>query len=112
MILIVITGNHISNTLHEKVLLGIVRYLPRGYFHIDKEYPLSPAMLLALKKANYKQKRGKRYGPVDIKKSFNSLIERGLVSYKYYNNSKGEKKSSWQITRKGMLVLKVNHKKD
>ncbi|MEP6926026.1 MAG: hypothetical protein ABI834_00250 [Ginsengibacter sp.] len=80
-----------------------MKSFPRGYFYRDKESPLSPSMILALKKACASQKRREPFGPIDIK-SLYPLIERGLISLTYYD-IKGEPKVSWSVTRKGMRKL-------
>jgi hypothetical protein len=60
-------------------------------------------MVLALKKAGARQKRGQPFGPIDIK-SLYPLIERGLISLSYYDIM-GEKKATWSVTKKGLRIL-------
>lgn len=84
--------------------MAIIKSFSRGYFYRDKEYPLSPSMVIALKKACAKQRRKEPFGPMDIKKSLFPLIERGLVSLTYYHIM-GEKKLTWYVTKKGVRTL-------
>jgi len=90
--------------LRKRVLLTVIKSFPRGYFYRDKEYPLSPFMVIALKKACDKQKRRVPFGPIDIKKSLYPLIERGLVSFTYYKVM-GKKQFTWCVTKKGQRLL-------
>ena len=77
---------------------------PRGYFYLDKETPLSPSMVIALKRACAKQKKRQPFGPIDIKKSLYPLIERGLIGLTFYHIM-GEKKETWFVTKKGLRIL-------
>jgi hypothetical protein len=83
--------------------LTTIASFPRGHFYRDKEYPLSPSMIIALKKAYAKQKRREPFGPIDIKRSLYPLIERGLISLIHYEIM-GEKKSTWYVTKKGLRI--------
>lgn len=85
--------------------MSVVKRLPYGYFYSDKEYALSSAMLMALKKTYLKQKGRTVFGPKDLKRSIYPLIERGLVSLTFYNKS-GIKKPTWSVTGKGLQILK------
>ena len=84
--------------------MAIIRSFPRGYFYRDKEYPLSPAMIFALKKVCANQKMRRPFGPKDLKRSIYPLIERGLISLAYYRIN-GEKKATWRVTKKGLRSL-------
>jgi hypothetical protein len=86
--------------------LTIIKAFPRGYFFRDNEYPLSHAMVIALKKARARQKRMEPFGPIDIR-SLYPLIERGLISLMYYDVL-GEEKATWFVTKKGMRSLYSN----
>lgn len=90
--------------------MAIIRSFPRGYFYRDKEYPLSPSMILALKKVCANQKKRTPFGPKDLKRAMYPLIERGLISLKYYI-IKGEKKATWRVTKKGFRILQSVTKK-
>jgi hypothetical protein len=90
--------------LQERVFLTTITSFPRGYFYRDKEYPLSPSMIIALKKACAKQKKRQPFGPIDIKRSLYPLIERGLISLTSYDIM-GEKKATWYVTKKGIRLL-------
>ena len=103
MVLIVACCNYYKITLQKTALLSIIKSFPRGYFYRDKESPLSPSMVLALKKACAWQKRREPFGPINIR-SLYPLIERGLISLTYYDIM-GEKKATWSVTKKGMLKL-------
>jgi hypothetical protein len=70
---------------------------------MDKESPLSPSMLIALKKACARQKKRQPFGPIDIG-SLYPLIERGLIGLTFYHVL-GEKKSTWFVTKKGLRTL-------
>jgi len=83
--------------------LTTITSFPRGYFYRDKEYPLSPPMLIALKKACARQKRREPFGPIDIR-SLYPLIERGLIGLTHYYIM-GEKKTTWCVTKKGLRIL-------
>jgi len=61
-------------------------------------------MIYALKKVCSNQKMRKPFGPKDIKRSLYPLIERGLISLTFCN-IKGEKKSTWGVTKKGLRCL-------
>ncbi len=84
--------------------MAIIRSFPRGYFYRDKEYPLSPFMVLALKQVSANQMKRRPFGPKDMKRSLYPLIERGLISLTYCI-IKGEKKATWGITKKGLRNL-------
>ena len=83
--------------------MTIIKSFPRGYFYRDKESPLSPSMVIALKKAFSRQKKRRPFGPVDIR-FLHPLIERGLISLTYYDIM-GEKKATWCVTKKGQRML-------
>ena len=87
-----------------KQTLAIIKYFPGGYFYRDKEYPLSPSMIVALKKVCASQKRRKPFGPKDMKRALYPLIERGLISLTYYGIN-DEKKGTWDVTKKGLHNL-------
>jgi hypothetical protein len=103
MVLIVAFCNYYKVTLRETVLLTIIKAFPRGYYYRDKESPLSPCMVIALKKACARQKKRRPFGPIDIS-SLYPLIERGLISLTFYQDL-GEKKSTWYVTKKGLRML-------
>jgi hypothetical protein len=84
--------------------LAIIKSFPRGYFYLDKEYPLSPSMIMALKKVCASQKKRKPIGPMDMKRALYPLIERGLISLAYYKIN-DEKKATWTVTKKGLRTL-------
>src|ERR1700690_1893662 len=103
-VLIVACSNYYKSSLQETVLLAIIRSFPRGYFYRDKEYPLSPSMIVALKKVCANQKKRNPFGPLDMKRSLYPLIERGLISLTYYRIN-NEKKATWRVTQKGLRNL-------
>jgi hypothetical protein len=84
--------------------LAIIKSFPRGYFYLAKEYPLSPSMIMTLKKVCACEKKRKPIGPKDMKRSLSPLIERGLVTLTYYNIG-GEKKATWSVTKNGLRIL-------
>ena len=88
----------------KKQTLAVIKYFPRGYFYHDKEYPLSPSMIAALKKVCASQKKRKPFGPKDMKRALYPLIERGLISLTYYCIN-DEKKATWGVTKKGLRNL-------
>jgi len=90
--------------------LAIIKSFPKNYFYRDKEYPLSPAMVMALKKVLAKQKMRKPFGPKDMKRSLYPLIERGLISLTYCSIHH-EKKTTWGLTKKGLYNLQSITKK-
>ena len=90
--------------------MAIIKSFPRGYFYRDKEYPLSPSMLRALKRVCASQKKRKPFGPIDLKRSLYPLIERGLICLTYYTIS-GEKKATWSVTKKGVRKLQSIRRK-
>ncbi|MEP6951027.1 MAG: hypothetical protein ABI863_17195 [Ginsengibacter sp.] len=83
--------------------MTIIKAFPRGHFYRDKEFPLSPSMVMALKKACARQKKRQPFGPIDIS-SLYPLIERGLISLTF-NYVMGEKTSTWYVTKKGLYML-------
>ncbi len=88
-----------------------LKFFPHDYFYRDKEYPLSPSLIIALKKVCIKQKRRIPFGPADVKRSLYPLIERDLIHLTYYNVG-GIKKSTWCVTKKGVHTLKSLGKKN
>ena len=74
---------------------------------IKKKKPLlSQLMIVTLIEAYAKQNHGIPYGPVDIKGgSFGALIKRELVTYKEVR-IKNHVQSLWQITPKGIDILR------
>ena len=87
--------------------MTLIKSFPTGYFCRDREPPLSPSMVIALKKACARQKRKEPFGPIDIR-SLYPLIERGLINL-YYYDMMGEKKVTWSVTEKGMRILHSHH---
>ena len=88
-----------------------LKSFPYGYFYRDKEHPLSPPLILALKKVYNKQKKKEPVGPKDIKKYLYPLIERGLIAFTFYD-FQGEQKPTWNLTNKGLSIFKsVNRKR-
>jgi len=69
-----------------------------------KKSSLSRPMIVALVEASAKQMHGVPYGPADIKGSFSSLIERGLVEFKHVDLQNG-KQYMWQLTPEAMKML-------
>ena len=69
-----------------------------------KKSSLSRQMIIALVEASAKQKHGIPFGPADIKGSFSSLIERGLVEFKPVDLHNG-KQHMWQLTPEAMKML-------
>ena len=94
----------IGVTYRKQFFLTIIKSFPRGYFYRDKEYPLSPSMMLALKKVCASQKKRKPFGPKDMKRALYPLIERGLINLTYYSIN-DEKKATWGVTKKGLRSL-------
>lgn len=90
--------------------MAIIKSFPSDYFYHDKEYPLSPAMIIALKKVGTNQKRRKPFGPKDMKRALYPLIERGLISLTYCS-IRHEKKATWGLTKKGLYNLQAITKK-
>jgi hypothetical protein len=84
--------------------LAIIKSFPCGYFYLEKEYPLSPSMIIALKEVCACQKKRKPIGPKDLKGSLSPLIERGLVKLTYYDIG-GKKKATWAVTKNGLRIL-------
>jgi len=60
-------------------------------------------MVIALKKAYYRQRKRQPFGPIDIR-FLHPLIERGLITLTYYDIM-GEKKATWSVTKKGQRIL-------
>jgi hypothetical protein len=103
-IIIIADDSYYKVTLDKIHLLSIIKSFPRDCFYRDKEYPLSPSMVLALKKAWHKQKRRQPFGPKDFKRALYPLIERGLIGLSYHRLP-GKTHPTWCLTKKGLYML-------
>ncbi len=83
-----------------------VLFFEEGYFKSNRSLPLTPLMIIALKKACERQHKGIAFGPNDIKGSFTALITRGLIIRKeiLINN---HIELAWQVSAQAIQMLRL-----
>lgn len=80
-------------------------HLPFGYFIKNKQLNLTPLMIDTLLAACEKQQQNIPFGPTDIRRSFITLVNRGLIIREEVTILH-TKKSQWQVTKQAISMLK------
>lgn len=83
----------------------IVRF-PHEFLRRKKQSSLTPLMIDTLLAACQKQREKIPYGPMDIKRSFMALVNRGLIVRRHANTNE-ETEQLWQVTTEAISMLRV-----
>lgn len=79
---------------------------PNAYFKRKKQVALTPLMIDTLLAACAKQKEKIPFGPIDIKRSFTALVNRGLIIRENVCINK-DTKLLWQVSNEAILILRA-----
>ncbi len=95
--------------LRDMLHLIMTKVIPLYGFYstvIKKQRPLSPQMVISLIMACSKQHAGIPFGPKDIRGSFTSLINRGLI-IREQSATNDDVKCSWRVTGEAIEILRA-----
>ena len=81
-------------------------HLPYGYFIQNKQLNLTPLMIDTLLVACEKQKEKIPFGPMDIKRSFMALINRGLIVRRPADTNE-DTEQLWQVTAEAISMRRI-----